>query len=41
MDVQETLLQKIEELQKTITVLTKQNEEYRVLVEYKNQKDAK
>ena len=40
LDVQETLLQKIDELQKTITVLTKQNEEYRVLVETKDLKDV-
>ncbi len=41
MDVQEALLQKIEELQKRIMDLTKQNEAYRVLVENKDLKDAK
>ena len=40
MDVQEALLQKIEELQKRIMDLTKQNEAYRVLVENKDLKHA-
>ena len=41
MNVEETLLQKIEELEQKNALLTKKNEEYRILVENKDLKDAK
>ena len=41
MTVEEALLQKIEDLEKTISVLMKQNDEYKSLVEAKRLKEAK
>ena len=41
MNAEEALLQKIAELEKTVSVLTKQNEEYKALAASKDLKDAK
>lgn len=41
MNAEEALLQKIAELEKTVSVLTKQNEEYKALAALKDLKDAK